>query len=146
MLAWHVRALGGRRGLHPRILKTVIGSGLVWLIGIGGVLLGGRGLAAEFGIAGPVGLGVVAAAGLLALAGGAGQRKLTAELAAAVGKYRADYASLDDEALYRFVVAERYPHLNRRQIEELTVDCGGIDDLARRLRPFESAIRGQQPR
>ncbi len=138
LVAWHIKALGGRISLHPGLLKTPPGSAAVFLLGAGAVAFGGALTVAHWGNGGIFPLILLGLAFVVTLLAGSARRALIRDLRGAYESRRRDYPNLDDEALFRFIVHDRRPDWDNARIQSLTEDCGSIEELAARLQAEEN--------
>lgn len=137
LIAWHIKALGGRISLHPRPLKTLPGSAAVFILGACAVAFGGILTVADWGNGGIFLLILLGVAFVVTLLAGAARRTLVQELRKAYEARRRAYPALDDEALFRFIVGDRHPEWDNVRIQGLTEDCPSLEELALRLQAEE---------
>lgn len=138
LVAWHIKALGGRISLHPGFLKTPPGPAAVFLLGAGAVAFGGALTVAHSGSGGLFFLILLGLAFVVTLLAGSARRTLIRDLREAYEGRRRDYPNLDDEALFRFIVHDRHPDWDNARVQNLTEDCGSIEELAARLQAEEN--------
>lgn len=133
LIAWHIKALGGRISLHPRPLKTPPGSAAVFILGACAVAFGGALTVADWGNGGIFLLILLGVAFVVTLLAGAARRALLQELRKAYEIQRRAYPALDDEAIFRFIVHDLHPEWDNARVRNLTEDCASLEDLALRL-------------